>query len=275
MPRFFLFASLLPLFLWTVANRWGGVQTSAGVDPTAGWLERWEQGLGSWGLAPAVVLALLLAGLAQLPRLRQEPLASATPVPPLKAWTGFLLVGHCTVYLWVALFRGATPLALQMLYSVWMLLGLLTCRPELQVRFRPGWWRWGLAAYSLTFVGALLYGLLVQPTPSVNPVAELFVRADLGQRIGWVFTLCVLTPLVEESWYRRVLGGPGWRRALLIALLFALVHADPSAFVPLLWMGLVFHWACWHGCLPAAVLAHALWNGTVAVWYLGGALGGA
>ena len=37
----------------------------------------------------------------------------------------------------------------------------------------------------------------------------------------------------------------------------------------LIWLGLVFAWARWGGGLAAAILAHALWNVTVAVYLLG------
>lgn len=280
LPRFLLLSVLGPFFAYySIWRRWEEVQHTRAhaVDPSVVWEQRWHDGLGLYGLGILFVLAIVVAGVWFLPKLRREPPPAVQPLPVLSAWAAYLLVAQFTVFLVLSplVSMKVSQVAIQGAYSLWLLAGLLlNCGRRLSWNWRPGWWRWGLSAYALTLLGASLYGILAHPEPSVNPVAELFVHAGLLERLAWIVILCVLTPLVEEGWYRGVLSGPSWARALLIAVVFGLVHADPSALLPLIWMGLVFNWACWKGCLPAAVLAHALWNATVSFWYLG-ALGGA
>lgn len=180
-----------------------------------------------------------------------------------------------TALLWTILCSQVHPgvLTLQFLHSFWLLAGLYMFRHRLRWSLRPGWWRWGLAAYAMALAGAVLYGYVVHAEPSVNPAVDWFVHSRGVERVGWLLLLCVLTPILEEAWYRGLLSGPSRVRNGLVAAFFAVVHADPSALAPLMWLGLVFGWARWRGSLPSAVLAHALWNTTVAVWLLGGLKG--
>jgi membrane protease YdiL (CAAX protease family) len=237
-------------------------------------MERLEAGLGGW-TAPLAGLALAaLAGVYFCFRLRREAPVSTAPAPAGSAWLAFLLAQFGAI-LWTTVWLAARPgpLAVQWLHSGFLLLALWSCRKWLGWEWRPGWWRWSLAAYALALAGSMLYGAVMQPEPSVNPAVDWFLQSRGVERVGWLLLLCGLTPLVEEGFYRGLLSGPTPARLLLAALFFGAVHVDPTAFVPLTWLGLVFSWARWKGSLPSAVLAHGLWNATVAVWLLGGLKG--
>ena len=182
-------------------------------------------------------------------------------------WLAFLAAQFGGL-VWMRLWAGAAPLVLQVAFSLGLILpGLALLRGERwTVR---GWWRWGVASYAMAFLGALLFSLLIHPEPSVNPAA-LWLRESQGWgRLGWLGMLCLLAPMAEEIWYRVFLSGPHQGRLLLSALAFALAHADPGAFFILLWLGGWLAWARWRGGLAAAVLGHALWNTTTAIWIMG------
>jgi membrane protease YdiL (CAAX protease family) len=176
---------------------------------------------------------------------------------------------HLGAYLWMLPWAWLGPLPQQYLYGLWVGACLWPVRHSLLGRPQKGWWKWGLAAFGLAVGGALLYAWLVQPEPSVNRAVPLLLSAGSTERLFWLAQLCLLTPVLEECWYRGMLSGPRPSRWVGSSLVFALIHADPSALPQLIWLGLVFSWARWGGGLPAAVLAHALWNGIVAVYLLG------
>lgn len=254
-------------WLLTVVLRWRHRPAEAGFDAAPLWAARWQAG-EPFLFAYLIVLALLLlAGCLYWSDLRHSPPQVACSWPADEAWLAYLAVQVGGLF-WMRLWTGSSPLVLQWAFAVALVVpAAWLLRRQLVAPI--GWWRWGVAAYAMAFLGSLLYAVLVQPPASVNPAA-LWLRESWGwQRAAWIGCLCLLAPLSEELWYRGLLSGPGRLRGLVSSLVFALVHADPGAFPVLLWLGGWLSWARWRGGLIAAVLAHALWNATTAIWIMG------
>ena len=251
------------MWLVMLLMRWSHRSSEVGEDPTPRWLDWFHRVGPAYWLPP---LMFLLATPLVAVRLRRRP--SERPVPAERAVLAYLVM-HLGAYFWMIPWAWASPLAQQYLYSLWVLACLWPLRKTLQWRPQKGWWKWGLCAFGLALLGALIYGFLLHPAPSVNQAVPLLLHSEIREKLLWLGLLCALTPLLEEFWYRGILSGPHRLRLCLSALVFGLVHADPSALPQLVWLGLVFGWARWSGGLAAAVLAHALWNVTVAVYLLG------
>lgn len=263
--RRLLLLALAPLWLLILRMRWQHRGLEPGVfDPTDQWLQRFSQ-MDPARLVP--VGFVFLAGAYWAARLRWP-----TPRPPAapldKAALAYLAV-YLGAYLWMSFWTRVPPLGQQFLYGGWMLVWLWPWRRQLGWHFSKGWLRWVWAGYCLCLGGAVAYGLIVHPAPSSNPAVQLLLHAGYAERGLWMVQICLLTPLVEEGWYRSLLSGPGWGRLLFSAGLFGFVHADPSGLPQLLWLGVIFAWVRWGAGLPAAVLTHALWNLTVFVYLLG------
>lgn len=100
--------------------------------------------------------------------------------------------------------------------------------------------------------------------------------ADRGWERGLLLGFAVVTaPLVEEVLFRGILWpfarDRGWQTAgaLAVSAVFALIHANLAAFLPLFGLGLFWIWLYERtGDLSAPVLSHALFNGLNFVWIL-------
>jgi membrane protease YdiL (CAAX protease family) len=246
------------VWLALLGLRWSQVDLQAGFDPTPLWAQRWQPWMwlpvfSFWG--GAVVWAWRLR-----PQLLQSLSLSS-------AWQRYCIAQLSFFFLLPAL-QGLAPVYFQLAVGLYFLLTLWPLR-KLDWRPAPDWWRWGLSAYLLGLLLAVVIYAIFQPSASHNPAVTHLLQSRGGERVLWLFCLCLLTPLHEEAWYRSVLGGPNRQRILFSAALFALVHVDPKALPQLFGLGLLFNWARWGGGYPAAVLAHALWNSTVAVFLLG------
>ncbi len=263
--RRLLLLTLAPLWLLILRRHWQlrGPQ-QGGFDPVDQWLERFAHMNPAWLIPVGFVF---LAGAYWATCLRW-PTPRPRAVPLDKAGLAYLAV-YLGAFLWMSWWTWTYPLAQQFLYSFWMLGWLWPWRSQLGWKFSKGWPRWVWAGYCFCLGGAVAYGLLIHPPPSNNPAVPMILEADWLERIFWIAQICLLTPLVEESWYRSLLSGPGWGRLLFSACVFGFVHADPSGLPQLIWLGIVFAWVRWGGGLPAAVLTHALWNLTVFVYLLG------
>ncbi|MBX3169026.1 MAG: hypothetical protein KF760_16580 [Candidatus Eremiobacteraeota bacterium] len=260
-----LLLALTPLWLLMLHLRWQHrLLEKGGFDPTAQWLERLSQMNPAW-LVP--VGFVFLAGAYWAARLRW-PVPRPRAAPLDKAALAYLAV-YLGAYLWMSFWAWTSPLGQQFLYSFWMLAWLRPWRAQLGWKFSKGWLRWVWAGYCLCLGGAVAYAGLVHPPPSSNPAVQLLLHAGLAERVLWMIQICLLTPLVEESWYRSLLSGPAPGRLCFSACLFGFVHADPAGLPQLIWLGLVFARVRWGAGLPAAVLTHALWNLTVFVYLLG------
>lgn len=260
----FLRVWLTSTWLLLLAWRWLQVHPEKGYDPSPLWLARFQTWPTGWWLVPVVVLGVGVWGSARL----GWPQNASTRLPWERAWLAYVAMSVSSLLL-VFPSAALSPLGQQYLYSLWLGLWLWPFRQHLSPVFRPGWWKWGLSALALALLGAFVYAQLFHPAPSANQAVPLLLASSGLSRAGWVLLLVWLTPLLEECWYRGILSGPRRARMLFSALVFGLIHADPSALPQLVWLGLVFGWARWGGGLAAAVLAHALWNLIVAVYYLG------
>lgn len=259
-----LLLGLSPLWLFLLWTRWLRPAEGVGYDPTPLWLENFSRWNPAWLCPVGFAVGL---GLLWVRRLRW-PL----PRPPSVAWDS-ALVTYLAVQLGavfcLAAFRWPDPLIQQLAYTCWNLAWLWPWRRRLGWRWETGWPRWVWSGYCLSFAGACLVSTLLHPAPSNNGAVEILLKADLLQRGLWFVQICLLTPLAEEGYYRSLLSSPRLPRLLFSALLFGLVHGDPSGLPQLIWLGLVFGWVRWGAGLPAAVLTHALWNATVFVYLLG------
>lgn len=112
---------------------------------------------------------------------------------------------------------------------------------------------------------------------------EAVRRAGAGWELGVLFVFAVLTaPVVEEVLFRGVLWplarDRGWRvaGAIGVSLLFALIHLNVAAILPLWGLGLFWIWMYERtGDLTAPILSHALFNGVNFAWLLVADPGGA
>lgn len=91
-----------------------------------------------------------------------------------------------------------------------------------------------------------------------------------------LFTFAVVTaPIMEEVLFRGILWpilrDRGWRvaGALSVSILFALIHANLAAFLPLVFLGLFWTWLFEKTRdLTAPILSHAIFNGLNFAWLL-------
>ncbi|MBS2035488.1 CPBP family intramembrane metalloprotease [bacterium] len=265
MVRRVMLLGLLPLWLSLQSLRWKRALApqEAGFDPTPVWLERLSHLHPIWF---CLVGFLFVGGLGLAARLRW-PVPRPAAVPLDKAALAYLAAQSLAVLVMAPLAR-TSPLIQQLVYAVWMVISLWPWRHQLGLQWKPGWPGWVGAGYVLAMGGALLYGWLIHPPPSSNAAVPLLLKAGWWERCLWWVQICLITPVIEESWYRSLLSGPARGRLLFSALLFAAVHADPSGFPQLVWLGLVFGWVRWGAGLPAAVATHALWNLSVFVYLL-------
>lgn len=167
-------------------------------------------------------------------------------------------------------------------FAVVLLLGLMCA-----VLGRPNGWRfsrgglmhfrwslvwWGLCGYGLAFPVVFCLGWLqsrVSSSVSGNSMIALVAESNPHQLVILLWMAALLTPVVEEFWYRANLLEAlrprlGDRRALVVsALLFSFVHADPGAVLALFGLGLIFGMLYLRtGSLWPGVIAHGLWNAT-------------
>jgi membrane protease YdiL (CAAX protease family) len=144
--------------------------------------------------------------------------------------------------------------------------------------FRRGWIRNSLTAAALTLPALAVAWLLHQGSGwaldqfSVPHDQQAAVEAVRGADRWWerlmLFTFAAVTaPMAEEVVFRGILWpvarerGWSWRGALLIALAFAVIHANAAAFVPLTFLGLFWTWLYERsGDLSAPILSHGLFN---------------
>jgi membrane protease YdiL (CAAX protease family) len=119
----------------------------------------------------------------------------------------------------------------------------------------------------LQFVSALALGKMGW-SPEDQGAVDLLINAKSWWLRGYlVFFAVVLAPVAEESIFRGVLfpffKQLGWPKLawLGVSFLFALIHANAAAFVPLFVLALVLTWLYEKtDCLLAPIAAHSLFN---------------
>jgi len=262
-----------PSLIWLTASwllilgfRWHNVKAPGTTyDPVPLWLQH-LQDWNPWAwLAMSCMFLMVGFGLASVVRYRKSWPLLPQPLTFEIGWQAYVLMNLGAIF-WMAPWVGVAPLGQQLLFATWQGLCLLPLLWRLDFRLQFGWWRWGLAGYGLALLGGMLYQWLVQPEPSINRAVEMVMQARGWYLALWLTSLCVISPALEEAWYRTVLSGPQPARGLFAAVVFGLVHCDPSMLLPLIWLGLTFAWARWGGGYWAAFLSHALWNVTTACW---------
>jgi membrane protease YdiL (CAAX protease family) len=251
--------------------------------------------LGALTLAGIAILATAWLWLERVhPRHRFPP---PSPGPFSALDVTLLFVGWLALYISLSLVVGALPLARRFVVSSlmltylgqalggWLLLHLLLAPRRraselfgsiLRGAGRPGPGRCLLfalggyaAALPLLYGAGVVVDLLGGPAPtSENPLIPLLLESgDLGSRIGILVTVAVLAPVFEELLFRGVILpalrerlGP-WLAILLSGVLFAAIHLDLRALVPLATLGCLLGYVAHRGgSLVPAILVHALWN---------------
>ena len=146
-------------------------------------------------------------------------------------------------------------------------------------KYGTGWDALGLRAFRLSSVGLgcglmllsflfnAAYGLFLAQFGLRTQVDLIPVFAELSYPLILFIAGAVIAPLVEELFFRGfVFAGLrtryGWQRAALIsALLFALIHLQPTAFLPIFLLGLIFAVLYqYSGSLWPAILMHFATN---------------
>lgn len=142
----------------------------------------------------------------------------------------------------------------------------------------------GLRAYltALPFLFLLLLGMVqmlewLGREPSPQAIFMLYMSEERRPVLVWLNLLVVVAgPLAEELFFRGLLYGwmrnrwGVWRGLWVSSFLFACLHTDPVAFVPILGLGMLFGWVYEKtGSLAAPVAVHVCHNAgmlTLAAW---------
>lgn len=121
-------------------------------------------------------------------------------------------------------------------------------------------------AFLLLLTTAVLKFLGTEPAPQA--VFTIYMAETRTPVLVWLLALvAVAGPIAEEMFFRGILYG--WLRVrigvmrglLLSAFLFALLHADPVAFMPIFGLGILFGWVYEKtGSLAAPIVVHVLHN---------------
>ena len=127
--------------------------------------------------------------------------------------------------------------------------------------------------FSLPLLALLLFAVAwalnlfgIQPPP--QPIFTLYLSEERTRVVQFLLLLAVMAgPIAEEMFFRGILYG--WLRKrigvtqglFLSALLFALLHMDAVAFLPILGLGLLFGWVYERtGSLAAPISIHIFHN---------------
>jgi membrane protease YdiL (CAAX protease family) len=152
--------------------------------------------------------------------------------------------------------------------------------------FGPGWvsgWLWA-AVLTLPAMGVALAlhegsGWLLESVgiePDRQAAVEAVRRASHAWERSFLFVFAVVTaPVVEELLFRGVLWplvrDSGWPKTgwIGVPLLFAVIHWNAAAVVPLWVLGIFWTWLYDRtGDLTVPMLSHAMFNGTNFMWLI-------
>ena len=138
--------------------------------------------------------------------------------------------------------------------------------PAIRLAFRKYLFSVPLLALLLFAVAGVLNLLRMEPPP--QPIFTLYLSEERTRVVQLLLLLAVVAgPIAEEMFFRGFLYS--WLRArvgvarglFLSAFLFALLHMDPVAFVPILGLGLLFGWVYEEtGSLAAPIAIHIFHN---------------
>jgi membrane protease YdiL (CAAX protease family) len=233
------------------------------------------------GLGLVMVLAMIV-GLASLPwLLRRSRFANLDPGVALgRVWAGYV-TWNFAFFFCLAVFGRSFPSdsinRSLVIFTVLQALGLLAIaltRPHLRNVLRPRWIYlcWGFGGYGLALPVAGAMGWLqsrLGTSSSSNGTVSMVANGTPLQLQELLWMVALITPIVEELWYRGALleavrARLGDVRALLAsALFFAAIHGDPGGFFGLFGLGCVFGWLYLRtGSVVPGIVAHGLWNAT-------------
>ncbi len=133
-----------------------------------------------------------------------------------------------------------------------------------------------LPSFMVIVLLLMLISNLFHYEPSAHPLVGIFIEE--GERAPWLITLslflaCILGPIVEEIFFRGFLYpairkhvGIGWA-SVSTAALFALIHENAFAFLPVFFLGLVLSYLYEkRGNLVACASLHIIHN-SVFIFY--------
>ncbi|MFC2027145.1 type II CAAX prenyl endopeptidase Rce1 family protein [Chloroflexota bacterium] len=190
--------------------------------------------------------------------------ASAPRVPwtSRDVWLGFaLFIGSVIAFVVVygALYALSIEINLDLLIVINEVLFLVPIWWFVWRKYGSDWKTLGFRGFSWSALGigvALLFGAYILMGIYGTIVTELFdseMQPDLApiadeMSFPWllIITTVVVAPLVEEMFFRGFIFAGFWQRygwqkaALISSALFALVHLQPLAFIPIFILGYVF-----------------------------------
>ena len=157
----------------------------------------------------------------------------------------------------------------------WLLARRSGARPEGKagareaVRFAAGAYLMFLPVLVMALLGVarVLDAFHLEPAP--QPIFTLYLAENRAPILGWLLVLVTLVgPAAEEIFFRGLVHGwlrgrvGAWVSIGLTAFVFALMHNDIVAFLPIFLLGLIFGWVYEKtGSLAAPVAIHVLHNG--------------
>ncbi|CAN5369759.1 type II CAAX endopeptidase family protein [soil metagenome] len=211
-----------------------------------------------WGLGDVLItLALYLAVTVGTGYLLVTAGLTGAPAVTIGLGAGFLVMGGLPLLISVR--RGNGPrrdLGLSIRWSdLWM--GVLG----------------GVAALLLGGLVLVLVAVLTGVAPLASPIVDIVAAADPAVLIALTVLTAVVAPLAEEIFSRGLLwsalvkrGVPAGVTLVLTALLFAVLHLEPTRFGYLVVAGLVLGWLRLRtGRLGAPIVAHMTVNALPAV----------
>jgi membrane protease YdiL (CAAX protease family) len=254
------------------------------------------------------VIIVFIAGLTARERLRDELAAVQAPAPPAPWDIGTALLVLSAVFFLsyglstTALLLWPTMPAMTQLIVNTMALpiaALLALSGFLRLLGHPGWnwsvfgWRRaalgvGFGVLGLLFIYPLFWLVAYLSARLIGAESHPLIPVLIGSESRWlaiylVVVAVVTAPLVEETLFRgivfRALNAhlPFWPAALVSAGLFAAGHAQLSALLPILLLGVLLAFLTRRtGSLLAPTAAHAFFNGVSAgiallyAWLLNG-----
>ncbi|KAL2328230.1 hypothetical protein Fmac_021657 [Flemingia macrophylla] len=119
----------------------------------------------------------------------------------------------------------------------------------------------------MIFLTSLLADRSFGSKPVNNPILkDMLLNSDIS-RVSCVLAYCIVTPLLEEVFYRGCLltslsSTMKWQQAVAISsVIFSAIHFSAESFLQLFIIGCVLGCSyCWTGNLSSSIFIHSLYN---------------